>query len=84
MWSMISSLSSRGSLVRYDFSGSIGTSCGSCGGWDRGGSELDRVAHGGADAPGLDLGVIENPFTSLPVCVSMRFAGLILPSKPLT
>ena len=68
--------------MRYDFAGSIGSSgSGSCGGWDRGGSESERVAHGGAETPGLDLAVIESPFTSLSVSVSVRSVGLFLPAS---
>ena len=72
--------------MRYDFSGSIGTSCASCscGGWDRGRREFDRVAPGGTNTPGLGLGFIENHFTGLSACVSVRFAGLFLPHRPLT
>lgn len=65
--------------MRYDFAGSIGSSGSSCRGWDCDGSELDRVAHGGSDTPGLNLGVIENPLMSLSVCVNVRSAGLFLP-----
>lgn len=72
--------------MRYDFSGSTGTSGGSCscGGWVLGGSEFDRVAPGGAETPGLDLGFIEKHFTSLSAYVSVRFASSFLPRKPLT
>ena len=67
MWSMTSSLSSRGSLVRYDFVGSIGSSGALCRIRGESESESDWVAHGGADISGSDLN-IEILFTSLSVC----------------